>query len=307
MSKKPTTFEYALELFKTKKPPKDNVITIQRNTTTSKYQFYMLARAYSMKIGVRPQFYTYERNKSFADQIKGVIEEHSVFNTFEQRLFVLEGFYNRWVLDLLPAPNTFIVAETDNGDYAAVPFSYKEAKNFLRILMDLNRMRRSDFTLRGIISKDWGSKQSFEEIETLLNKAHLMKWTEEDLEAELTSSDWNNALTVLKRGTAAEINDFIHKFNPTWFLRRVTKNLSDLIYYRSLIQMGYEHDAVVKTLDLHPRSLRARELEDVNKMYTNEDVTLIAERLLEMNNLTQRYPELGVELLSFNSPTRLRK
>lgn len=303
-----TTFEYLTDILKTKTRPKNPIITVHRNKSTSRYQYYLLARAYAKKVGAKPRFFTFERQKSFADQIKGIIEEHSVFNQLECRLFVLEGFYNSWVQQLFPAPNTYIVAETDNGDLKPVDFTQRAIRDHLRIILDLCDYRRPDLTLRDLVKLDWSSTQSFEEIESLMNRVHALGWNAEQMETELLSrSEWNNALTVLKRGKTDEILNFMTRINTTWFYNRVIKNLSDLIHYRALRTMGHAHEAAVKSMDLHPRSARARDLEAVNDMYTYEDVQLIAQRLVDFDFLIMKNVDLGVELMALNAPTRLRK
>lgn len=304
---KKTTFEYMGELAKSVRSKPAPVITVQRNTTTSKYQLYLLTRFYAKRIGVPPKFITLERKKSFADRIKGIIEEHSVFNALETRLFILEGFYNKWIQQLSPTQNTYIVAETDSGELSPVDFTYREIRNFLRILVDLNELRRENFTFRALASMDWSTLQSFEGIETVLNKAHIMKWSEDELRKEIASVDWNNALTAIKRGTTPELIGFMSKISHTWFLSKVTKNLADLIHYRSLRAAGHGHEATIKLMDLHPKSIRARELEEVNTMFTPEDTFTIATRMVDMDSLILRNPVLGTELLALNAPSRLRK
>lgn len=225
----------AMQTSRTRPPVK---VTVKRNKTTSKQQFLWASRVVRQKVQGEVHFHIYDR-KEGDSRLKAIIEEFDVFQGLsgqasKTRVFVLEGFYNTWVKALSPAPDTYVVAETDNGDWEAVNYHHKTRVDGLKVLfkiLDLatppgtpNRLTVSN--LRGL---DWSGVNSFEEIEAILLRAKMMGYGPEQIGEELTKSREGNFLTVLKRGTVDEMCGLINKRGGQYFLRVLERNLADLI------------------------------------------------------------------------------
>lgn len=263
-----------------------NVTTVER-TTNSKYLFYLVVRHYRKRSKGSPQFFTF--SKAEAGAVQGTIEEHRIFE--REALYVLEGFSQNFVDRLLLPPDTYVLAETDGGQLTAPLYSYQQRRDILRLLLaQLN----VSLSLRELLKLDWSSMRSYEEYEPLLRKARVMEWTEEDLAAELRILGSGNVLTLMKRRREREILEMTEKYGSRWMAGHVLSLLTEAIHYRALILMGYDEKKCGREMGLGWR--RLKDLEEITKMLTLEDLDRLTERYLQLDHLIQRNPSLGMEL-----------
>lgn len=277
-------------------PP--NLITAER-TQTSKYQFYLLVRAYHRKLRMRPQFFQYDRNT--VNNIKGLIEEHSVFG--EKSLYVLEGFNSKFVESLEPPKDNYIVAATDGGQLKAVAFRYKYRRDALKVLkvqLNLNHL-----SLRALLKLDWSVVRSFEEMEGILLKGKVMDWDEEKIGEQLEKMEMGQILLAMKRPYLPELYNTVRKYGRTWTYKHMVTLLGQLIHYKALRSMGYEDYRCEKEMEIS--YYRRKELEESSKTLTSEDIKLLCERMINLDWIITTKSEIGTDLYFLNSPIRVRK
>jgi hypothetical protein len=303
--KEETTVLDYLEEAKGKPPP---ILTVERSAQST-YPFHLLVRHTTHRLGLKPQFIQHERQKNFEDQIRGAIEEHSLFNHYAghygaKSLFVLEGFPPTFATSLNPPEGTYVVAETTGGWLKAEPFTQSKKRDILKILLQLLKL---DLSLRGLLKLDWSGLRAYEEFEPILRKARLMQWDEERIGEELKGSERGNLLAQLKRADHRPIAETIDRAGTTWTHNRLLQATADLIHYRSLRAMGFDEARSAKEVGADSWSKRARDLEEAAKMYTAEDLQLMAERIVRMDRLVTTSKGLGLQLLILNAPVRVRR
>ena len=277
-------------------PRTPEVVTVTR-TTKSKYQFYLVVRHYRKRVRGRPTFFTY--SKGDVNAVKGTIEEHRLLD--ERMLYVLEGFSQRFVDGLALPPETFVVAETDGGQLRVEQYHYRQKRNILRIL--LNQLNVG-LSLRELMKMDWSIMRDFEGFEPLLRTAKIMEWTESDLGRRLSRMETGNVLTLTKRGRVKELLGMTKKYGAGWMLRHTTEVLTEALHFRALMLMGYEPEKCARELGIGWR--RRKELEEVTKMLTLEELGVLADRLLKMDALIERSRTLGMDLFYLNNPVKVR-
>lgn len=282
------------------------IMTVER-TTTSKFMFYLMVRHYRKRIEPKPRFFIY--NKGEADTVKAIIEEHSIFDT-KGAFYVLEGFSRRWVDQLHPAPKTFILAETDGGQLSAPQFfsNHANRRGILRLLIDqLGLKKNGPYTLSGLLKADWTDFRSFEDFEVYLRNAAILGMTEEDIEKDLKDNvrQKANLLTLTKRGMMKDVMDEVGKVQPQSAHNQLILTVARMLHYRSLRTMGYEPRKVAETIEV---STYVRDqLEEAHTALTEEDLSKLATRAVELDSLMLRNPELGVALFYLNNPISVRR
>lgn len=289
--------ETVLEFLETNTVPPTK-LTVER-TTQSKYLFYLTIRHFRRRLRLKPRFFMYSR--SDAGTVKAIAEEHSLWQ--DQGFLVLEGFGQSFIDGLDPPKDVYILAETDGGQLKPELYSYKTRRNILKVLQ--GQLGLGHMSLRALLKLDWSMTRSFEEIETLLLKAKLMDWTEEDIGSQLEGIERTNVLVALKRSVFKEIFSLMDMYGAAWLVRHTTRQLTELMHYKALRLMGHEESRSAKELDVGWR--RMQELEEGNMMYTAEDLTILAERLIKLDRLIQKRPSLGVSILFLNAPIQVKK
>lgn len=306
----------------------DSVLTVAR-TTKSKYLAYLLARAVARRLSVQPRFFAYEKKRSFADQVKGIIEEHNLFGG--NQLFVLEGFSQAWVESLTPAKGHYVVAETDGGLLKVEAYTPRKKRDVLKAVMsqldywtcqaptaateefDTLKHRHKviwesrKVQLRRLLRLDWSSARDYEDFEALLNLAKLMGWRETRIGEELMSTHFGNVLTLTKRSKFDVLFSMMERFGETWLHNRLLSSLAELIHYRNLRMMGYDEERAAKEIGLEGSWWRRQDLEDSMNMLTGDDIHAMAHRVVSMDKLLTRQRGLGLQLLLLNSPIRVKK
>ena len=283
-------------------------MTVER-TQKSSYQFYLLVRHYRKRAGATLQFFTY--SKGDLGSVRGVIEEHSLFGG--KTMFVLEGFGSKFVDSLILPPDHLVLAETDGGLLKAIPYNYRGKRPILKVLYDqLNLKKVVDekgkvkMTKRGLIRLDWTSVRSYEQYEPLLRRALILGWSDADVEESLFKSTQANLLTLIKRGQFKDLFAMAEKYGYGWTYNHVVELLGELIHYRALRVMGYEEAKCAKELGAEAGWRRAKELEEANQMFTQSDLGDLTERVLKLDYLVTRNPELGLSIFALNAPIRVR-
>lgn len=286
--------EYLEELGKQKPPPLTTVL----RTTTSKYLFHLVVRAYRDRLRVAPEFHAY--SKQGAGGTKGLIEEFSLFQE-GPRLVVLEGFANRWVQELDIPAGCHVLAETDDGDLKPEQFSpFREKRNILRLLKE--QLTLPKLTLTDLLKVDWLDLTSFEDYEVELRWAKLMDWGLEELQKRYEVPDRGNPLLLLKRGRPAELLPWAEEMGSDRFYSMVTNLTADLVHYRSLRLMGHDEKKCERELELSWR--RAKQLEEANNVLSAEDLRNLVRWLIDIDPLSRK--KGFVTLLVAANPIRVR-
>jgi len=270
------------------------LVTVTR-TTTSKYLFYLLVRHYRQKLKKRPEFLVYTKDKSHG--IKSQVEEHSVLDE-GQSLYVLEGFPKTFVNSLQPPTGTYILAETDDGEIEAPPYSFKMKRDILKILLLHLEVKLS---LRGLLKLDWSKCRDYADYEVLLRRAKLLNWTEEDLEMRIQEreEERESILLLLKRNQKSKLLDLLQRYGPTWMLNQLTEGVVRTAHYKALKLMGYEPDRVAREMEVG--WYQAKELEEAASSLTKEDLSILASRLIKLDRMAHRNRAMAVELLLLNT------
>ena len=295
-----------LEDQETKRHPPAKV-TVNR-TTQSKYQFYLVVRHYRKRVRPRPQFFTY--NKTEATSVKGLIEEHSVFDE-HGAFYVLEGFDRRFVESLSPAPNNYVLAETDDGEYKTLPYNfYSQRRNILKVLhaqigLAYSRGDKPPLTLSALLKLDWSMMRSYEEYEPILRKAKIMAWGPEELEKILEGKSAGNLVGLMKRGNNKELLSIASQLGYSTFYTYLQSNLADLVHYRALRVMGYDEKKCEREMDLSWK--RAQDLEEVNKMMTQEDLAKLVNWVIDTDHLQERSEACHIPILIGRNPIQIRR
>lgn len=281
------------------------VCTVTR-TTRSKYLFYLAVRLYRKKLKLDPIFWTY--TKQDAGRFRASIEESNVFNAFsseqKSRLFVLEGFPHKLIKAITVPEGTYICAEVDEGELDAPVYRYKNRRDILTVLVGLFKMK-SISSKRALIGKDWTSLRSYEEIESLMRKAKIMSWNEDEIGDSLGRIQTGNLLASLKSAKIEEILGMIEKYGVAWGYNHIVSSLVELIQFKCLKGMGYDEKRCMKEMDLS--WYRMEDLRKSDQMLTMEEVTILSKRVVGFHSLCQRNPSLGLELFILNSPVRVGK
>lgn len=288
-------------LEESEKAPLPAKMTVNR-TTTSKYQFLLVARYYKQRLKVALKYLTY--TKAEAGQVKGMLEEHSILNTGTQ-LFVLEGFSGQFVKDLQIPNGTHIVAETDDGQLKAEPYNYYTQKRGILRALQRQLELGSTLPLSLLLKLDWGLLRSHEEYEPVLRMAKLMSWGPTELEKELGEKAEGDILVLMKKAQHPELLEKWEELGPATAYTFFMNGLADLMHYRALRAMGYDEQKCAREMDLSWR--RGKALEDANVLYTQEDLTTLAQWVLETDNLSQKSVENHGPILLGLNPTQLRR
>jgi len=278
------------------------ILTTER-TTNSKYLFYLLVRHYRKRLRPGPRFYTFAKADQMA--VKSIIEEHSFLDQ-DGTFYVLEGFSQRFIDTLNPAPKTWILAETDGGLLKAPSYTtnHTTTRSILKTLIDQLNLK-SQLTLRGLLKMDWTALRSYEEYEPILRRAKILGTTEDELEKELEPREWEQSLVLTKRGRDKELLQHIDMLSPVGAHRHLLHLLADVLHYRALRTLGYEEKKSGETVGAGWR--RTKELEETNNTLSAQDLQLLADRVVSMDSLMLRRPDLGVVLFYLNNPVSVRK
>lgn len=287
--------ETILQFLETKRLPKK--ITVER-TQQSKYQFYCVVRQYRLGLNLKPKFFTYSKQEMNA--VKSMMEEHSIFE--DKSLYVLEGYSMKFVEEVSLPEGNYLVAETDNGELKAEAYSYRLKRDALKVLTAQMGLKLS---LRALLSLDWSGCRDLADFEVILRKAKVMGWTEEEIGLQLKGMEGGQILPHLKRSQFKEILNLLERYGAQWFQNHLTELLAQIAHYKALRSMGFDEEKAGKDLDVGYG--RVKELEEASKLLTDDDLKRMIERLVSFDRLTDRNRQLGLELLLFNAPIRIKK
>lgn len=285
-------------------------ITIERSKTSS-YQFYLIVRHFRKRTNARPQFHAYA--KAEAGQAKSLIEEHSLFAQGNQ-LHVMEGFSREFVDALKPPKGVYIVAETDNGELKTQPYGWRTKRGILKTLysqLSLGYHKKPEgmnkLTQRGLIKLDWSMFHSHEELEPFLRKAKILEWDDAAVEEQLNQAAQGNLLTLIKKGRHKELFELAERLGANRTYHRILELLGELLHYRVLRTMGYDEAKCAKEVGAEIGYRKAVELEEANNMLTADDLTSLCKRAIQLDQLAQRNPELGLAVFCLNTDIRVRR
>lgn len=286
-----------LEFLENVKVPLPRVVTVDR-TSGSRYLFYLVVRHYRKTLARRPQFVTY--SKATVNAVKGTIEEHSIFGG--PPLYVLEGFAYAFVESLSLPEDVYVVAETDGGDYKAPAYSYRLRRDILKVLIQQLKLK---LQLRPLVSLDWSSCRDYSDYESLLRKAKVMGWNEDQIGQELTESQSGPVLSLVKRSQFKEVFSMMGKYGPIWMQNHLQEVFVQTVHFKVLRMLGYDVERIQRDLEIG--SMRLAELEEGARALSQEELVQLAERMVKLDWLIQRNRELGMSLLFLNAPFRIVK
>lgn len=272
-------------------------MTLKR-TATSRYLFYLLVRHYRQELVRKPRFLQYTRQDG--PMFKALIEEVSVFGSPD--LYALEGFPMLFVDQLAMPEDTFCVAETDDGELEAMPYSYRERRGILLVLV---KQLQLPFSLRSLLSLDWSPVRDYPEIERWLRKAHAAGWEEEELGEKMKRGQIGNVLEMMKRGNIEECFEMRRRYGDAWFLRHCYRSIPQLAQLRALKALGQSDGQISEALDLSVH--RVRELEEVARMIPTKDLRTLGETLVKNDRIFRRHTEKALDLLILRSPIGLKR
>jgi hypothetical protein len=227
-------------------------------------------------------------------------------------LYVLEGFPAAFVRGLHAPDGTYVVAETEEGlDITSFNQRRNRRNHLLKILQQ--QLRLSLKTSK-VPNTAWFGLTRDEDFESVLRRARLMEWSEEELTAFLQDSDLGEHLLELlktsKNEDLVKILNMIDRLGPELVHFRLTQLLGQLIHLRALRTMGYEDQRSQKEMGLSDEreiSPRMKELQKTADMMTAEDLQKMVERTINLDELLMRNRPLGLSLLLLNAPIRLRR
>lgn len=273
------------------------IVTVKRSTT-SKYLFYLLVRHYRTVLRKHPTFLTYSKQDS--NQAKGMMEEIPLFAG--QDLFVLEGFYGSFVNSLNLPPDTYVVAEVDDGELEAPAYSYRMKRDLLKVLSAQLGLK---IQLRELVTMDWGSVRDYPEVEVVLRKAAAAGWTVEQISEVLADYTTGNILLMLKKGNLPELLNLKSRYGEAWLHRHLIRLVPQMATYRSLVAMGQGPQAIGEELSLS--NFKLREFEEAAKAVTMADLIVLAKRLIQLDRLALRKPGLASDLLVLKSGISIKR
>lgn len=274
-----------------------SVVTVKR-AQTSKSLFYLLVRHYRIETRKTPTFLPYV--KSEMSSVRGMLEEISIFGGGE--LFVLEGFPASFVSDLILPKGVIVLAEVEDGELEAPPYSYKFRRQAVKIMAKHLGLMMS---LRDLLSLDWGAIRDYSDIEVFLRKSVAAGWSLADMEKELSANQTGNILLLLKKGGLAEVLKVKEKYGDGWLSRHLTKLVPQLATYRSLVNMGQNEQACAEVLGVS--NYRMKEFEEAAKAVTMADLKILAERLITLDRISLRHQRLGDDLIALRSGISLKR
>jgi len=274
-----------------------STITVER-TMNSKYLFYSLVRHYRRLTSIQPRFFVYSRAE--ANAVKGLIEEHSLFN--KSQLIILEGFSKAFTDSLAPPEGVYIVSETNDGQLMPESFSPRHKRLILKALQKSLAVRVS---ARDLINLDWSSLSSFEDFEVFLRRAKIFDWSAEDIEKNLQALQSGNILMMLKRASWEDLLALGNRYSLPWVYRQVQELLSQLISYKALRAMNVDEQKIQRDLDLS--WYRAKELEEAHQVLTMEEVRVLSQRVVSLDFLSTFKPDVGIPIFLLNNPIALRR
>jgi len=272
-------------------------MTVSRGKS-SKYQFYLLVRAYRKKIKARIHFVTY--SKDVVNETKGRIEEHSIFDSGVV-LYVLEGFNKRFVSGLAIPTETYVLAETDEGELSTkLGARYRVKRDVLKVLIG---QMGSSLGLRGLLKLDWDMEP--EDFEPVLRRAKILGWDEENVADYLQESYEGNLMSLFMRGKHKELLLVARTigFDVAW--RRVIIRLTEIVHFKALYQMGNDPQRIGKELALGYR--RLEETEESARMWNGDDLEVVARRLVYLDRMAMSHPEAALTLLVANSGVGMKR
>jgi len=278
-----------------------NRLTVER-TTRSKYQFYLVVRAYRRKLKLRPQFLEYK--KSDVNRIKGLIEEYALPAFPTQNLFVLEGFNSGFVDSLRPPRETWILAETDAGEILTPRYERRYRRDILAVLMEQFSLK-GQVTLTDLKRLDWTQCKSYEDFEPPLRLTRIMGWDGDQLQKYLVDYEQGNLLTEIKRAEYGGTFALIEKFSARMVYNRLILRVGQLGHFKALASMGWEESRIARELGFN--YWEGKELAEAHQMITGEELTQLMDRIIRLDRLCTRSPVLGLELLVLNAPFRMRR
>jgi hypothetical protein len=282
------------------------VLTVERSTT-SKYQFYLTVRHFRQKLRRKPRFFVFSKQE--ADTAKAIIEEHSVFD-MDGAFYVLEGFSRRFVDRLHPAPNTYVLAETDGGELTESYYApYRDSfRAILKVLMEqLHLARTANWTLSGLLAQDWTGFRTFEQYEPVLRRGMLLQQTEDELGIALNQYSRVDLLELTKRGG----QDFkvimeLEATAPQLAHHQLLTSLSRLLHFRALASLGTDDPKKLSEI-LEVSINQVRHLSKSHDILTDDDLQKLTERTIALDPLMFRNPKLGLELFYLNNPISVRR
>lgn len=282
-------------------------ITVLRSNK-SRYMFSLAGRILSQQMGVKPSYYVFDKSRGYVDSVKGIVEEFSFFDG-DSRLFILEGFYNKWVKALTPAPGTIILAETDGGDLDLPQFNRLNRRILLKALVfNLELMSISPrITLSELKTLDWSHATDYGDFEPYLLKAKLLGKGVAGIKEDLDSFEGGNLMVAIKKGQAKPLLELSEKYDSMWVYTKIMRDLSQVVHVKSLQMMGVSDDKITRDLGYEAWSRHFKNILEAATMYTMNDLRSLSERVVRMEMLVKKSPEIGVSLLAFNVLFKIAK
>lgn len=267
--------------------PYPRVIRVLRSTT-SRYQFLLMVRLTAHITKTKPRFRVYSKQDAAA--MRAEIEEHSVLSG--KRLIALEGFTDSTLDGLRPAPDTYVVAESDTGLQTQF-LNHKTRRGFLKLL---NLVLGTTFTLRDLLKVDWSGTSSPEEMEGILRRAYAGGYSLEMLQQEVEGRKrQGNSALLARRGRFKELLELRDRTSAQYLAQVIGADLLEVARYKTQRMLGAEPDKVSKDLDFP--FWKVKELEEAHRMMTTEDLAAIADALIRTDFWLMKNPQLGSELL----------
>jgi len=272
-------------------------LTVTRSKT-SKYQFYLLIRAYRKKIKTRPRFITY--SKEIVNETKGRIEEHSLFES-GTILYVLEGFSKRFVSRLSTPEDVYVLGETDEGELdTKLDAKYRVKRDMLKVLIDQLGV---SLKLRNLLKLDWDMNP--EDFEPIIRRAKILGWDESNIEEFLQTSYEGNLMSLFMRGKQKEFLQVAETIGYDVAWRRMISRVVETVHYRALHQMGNEPLRIGKELGLGYR--RLEETEESARMWNGDDLERVAQRMINLDRVALAHPEEALTILICNSGVGMKR
>lgn len=283
------------------------VVTLTR-TQGSRYSFMLLKAAMHKLIRGSMETLINEKSPGFASTVKARIEEYDIFNSGVPRLIALEGFPQRWISQLKPTANTYILAETDDGMYDPIDSTnWSDRGNLVKVLVELLDLRQLDppLTARDLVNLSW--PRAPEEIEALLRLAAASGWTAERLKEELDENLDIKLLYDMKAGHYELIYESIKRTSSTSVMARILWQITDLAKFKIAQEMFSSPESIAKAVGLHgTKGKKWQALVLASESINYEDLLKLTSRAIDLEKMILMNNEMATDLFILNSGIAVR-
>ena len=159
--------------------------------------------------------------------------------------------------------------------------------------------------MRDLLSLDWGGVRDYPEVESILRKAAAAGWGLDKIEQLLNGAATGNILLMLKKGNLMELLQLKARYGEGWINRHLTKLVTQMALYRSLVAMGQTSQAIAEEMGLS--TYRVKELEEAAKSVTMVDLMTLASRIQSLDSMSLKWPGLAADLLVLRSGISLKR